>query len=345
MKKKLAKFIIAVHSLLLVGWASATFANDIQDMTIYFQQESLENVLYGRNGIKQLPNSDKSRVFYRDIEDIKIYEVFDELSKRYSHIFPYMILVEGSLLNKDDNLCTGVSSQLDGVDISKACKEHDHCYERITTESDFKVGLDKCHEIFFDDMRKLAIEKLGALPSDDFGELYVNFLRSSVIEGAQFRSFVSSHFKTASLYGLILKDYQTDRNFREIIDNSSIIDIDKVREQKNHFCEVLDKSPIAKEILHLKTTRKNTSLINDYSTLMREYDSYSTSVKKNSYEAAFSGNIDIDDIHSALGLVKVRTNIEGTKLNASEVLQEFGKSDVLYHDRDNLYSFYYNPCE
>ena len=68
----------------------------------------------------------------------------------------------------------------------------------------------------------------------------------------QFKSFVSSQYKSAELYSLILTDYKYDQNFRDIIDCNTIVHIKEIQRQKNHFCKVLSQSDPAKEILGLK---------------------------------------------------------------------------------------------
>ncbi len=202
---------------------------------------SMEKSINGSEGIEALGNNDLRRVYIESsnldhIEKNALTETFHIIK----HIFPFAVYIDGKIYQKDDDQCTRVPEVWRGIDLTLACIAHDLCYYNIAEYNQhnfsFKDAFNHCQDVFLEDMNTLKRDQRANQYKPLFGLTYylgVKFIPYS------FTNFILNQDKSAIMYSMILKKYHSDIQYKNLMDESEILDIKKMSDEIIEYCHTL----------------------------------------------------------------------------------------------------------
>lgn len=231
---------------------------------IYLNEVSLNKTINGANKIKALGNHNNRRIYYKNInKSQKVKEVYAEIDKLTNDLFPFAVIVDGRIYNKDDDHCTKIADVYRGVEIVDSCILHDFCYYQIADYEKFNYGFKKsfnyCHDQFLVDLRKQKKTQMPKKKVRNFGlALYL---------GVKYIPYSYSNYrlnqdKNAHLIKLILTKSKNDQYFKDLIADTKILDLTKMGKEYTQYCRAFKKAE--KFPKHIDHPRDNLSSKHEY---------------------------------------------------------------------------------
>ncbi len=121
----------SIALLALIVFAQISIAvTDIP--VIYLNKSAMLTSVSGRKTEKITKlGGETFRFYYKDYLKGEKLQVMDAIAQVITPVYPFAVLVENELYNKDDDNCTKMPDRTRGVDIGQACRNHDYCYYQI----------------------------------------------------------------------------------------------------------------------------------------------------------------------------------------------------------------------
>lgn len=226
---------------------------------IYLNDDSMQKSMNGTDDIKALGNHKDRRVFYKDAKksELKL-QALHELAKTVTPVFPFAVVLNNKVYNKDDDHCTRAPNRWWGVDIVETCLYHDYCYYQIADFKKHKDSMKKafnfCHKEFLLDLKAAKKAQRRHLPVPFYGSLFYLGVRYIPMS---FRNFRQNQDKGAILNTIILKRAMEDSSFKKLIEESKLLDLKVMKEEVLEYCRVLPKNLTKKYPQHIEHPRDN----------------------------------------------------------------------------------------
>lgn len=224
---------------------------------IYLSKSAMKTSILGSKTQKIAKlGGEKYRFFYEDHLEGEQRQVVEAISEIVTPVYPFAVIVENQLYNKDDDNCTKMPDRIRGVNIGQACRNHDYCYYQIADfnqhENSFHKAFSACHDTFIKEIKEACHKSKPLLGCGGIGKIYewgVRYIPYSYI------NYIRNQDKTAHMYGLILEKYYSDDSFKKLLDSkSSPLKASKLLKNVKEYCQAS----------HKDTFKKSNVLIYDY---------------------------------------------------------------------------------
>lgn len=232
---------------------------------IYLNKNSMHLSMNGAEGIKALGNYQNRRKYYEETDRSDLQKrAYLEIEKTIGDLFPFAVIVDGRLYNKDDDHCTKMPDTWRGVNIVDSCQTHDYCYYQLADYKKFNYDMKKafyfCHTEFIRDARKQTKEQLPNKKRPLFA--LTHYLGVKYIPYS-WTNYQLNQDKSAIMTKKILDRAQSDEEFAELILESKVIDLPSMESEYNDYCRAhsqMKKEKLPEHRLHPRDNLKPSKL-------------------------------------------------------------------------------------